>query len=184
MIHSKIKKNAESALSKAKRIETTSDEMQEQISSYLAECTKHELSLESSRGASAMMRIVNELESIGDSSFNLFLQVERLKSDLEFDNDMDSQVLELHELVMEFINWNHSFITKNIEPMTSQNLDKSIKYENRIDDMRNKFLDISRNRISKGSNPKAELLFMDIIKHLEHIGDYSLNISQALEQAN
>ena len=28
--------------------------------------------------------------------------------------------------------------------------------------------------------PKTELLFIDIIKHLEHIGDYSLNISQAL----
>ena len=53
-----------------------------------------------------------------------------------------------------------------------------------IDDMRNKLLDSSRDRLSKGSKPKAELLFMDIIKHLEHIGDYSLNISQALEQTN
>ena len=51
-----------------------------------------------------------------------------------------------------------------------------------IDDLRNKLLDSSRDRLSKGSDPKSELLFMDIIKHLEHIGDYSLNISQALEQ--
>ena len=27
-----------------------------------------------------------------------------------------------------------------------------------------------------------DLLFLDIVKHLEHIGDFSLNISQALEQ--
>ena len=68
--------------------------------------------------------------------------------------------------------------------MTYQDLDKSIKYEEEIDNLRNKFLDTSRERLSTGSNPKAELLFLDIVKHLEHIGDYSLNISQALEQIN
>ena len=36
-------------------------------------------------------------------------ELERLEGDLKFDNEMDSQVLELHGLVMEFINWNHSW---------------------------------------------------------------------------
>ena len=83
---------------------------------------------------------------------------------------------------MEFVNWNSSFITNNIASMTKKDLGKSIKYENEIDEIRNNLLDSSRNRLSSGFNPKAELLFMDMIKHLEHIGDYSLNISQALEQ--
>ena len=48
--------------------------MQEEISNYLAECTKHELSVSSAKSASDMIRIVNELESVGDSIFNLFLQ--------------------------------------------------------------------------------------------------------------
>ena len=66
--------------------------------------------------------------------------------------------------------------------MTDIDLSKSIKFERNIDNIRNKFLDSSMSRLSLESNPKAELLYMDIIKHLEHIGDYSLNISQALEQ--
>jgi phosphate:Na+ symporter len=66
--------------------------------------------------------------------------------------------------------------------MNEEELNKSISYESNIDDSRNKLLESSRNRLINGSTPKAELLFMDIIKHLEHIGDYSLNISQALEQ--
>ena len=89
---------------------------------------------------------------------------------------------EIYNDVMTFIKWNDLFIKDNIKPMTPIDLDKSINYEEMIDDKRNRLLDSSRKRLSKGSPAKAELLFMDIIKHLEHIGDYSLNISQALEQ--
>jgi len=67
------------------------------------------------------------------------------------------------------------------KPMTKKDLDKSIAYENAIDNMRNLLLDSSRKRLATGSDVRSELLFMDIVKHLEHIGDYSLNISQALQ---
>ena len=180
----KNKKNIESSLSKAKKMEDKSDQMQEEISTYLAECTKHELSLGSSKEVATMIRITNELESVGDSSLNLFLQIERLEKGLEFTEEMNNEVTDCFNMVMDFIKWNGSFITNNIKPMTEKELDEAIKYERKIDAIRNKLIDSSRKRLSKGSNPKAELLFMDIIKHLEHIGDYSLNISQALEQTN
>ena len=67
------------------------------------------------------------------------------------------------------------------EEMSDEELNKAIKYENEIDDLRNKFIDASSSRLAKDSNSKSELLFIDIIKHLEHIGDFSLNISQALQ---
>ena len=176
------KKNISQATTKARKIESRSDQMQEQICTYLAECTKHELSIESSKGAATMSRITNELESVGDSSLNLFLQIERLDNEFEFKDVMNNEITNYHELVLEFIKWNESFISQNIKSMTSQDLEKSIKYERKIDDRRNKLIDLSRKRLTEGSNAKAELLFMDIAKHLEHIGDYSLNISQALEQ--
>jgi phosphate:Na+ symporter len=97
---------------------------------------------------------------------------------------MSKEIIGLNNTVEEFIKWNSSFISDNIKPMTNKDLDQSIKYENEIDEIRNKLIDSSRNRLSKGFNPKAELIFIDIIKHLEHIGDYSLNISQALKQIN
>ena len=65
--------------------------------------------------------------------------------------------------------------------MSDDDLNKSIDYENEIDDMRNEFIDSSSIRLSKDSDAKSELIFIDIIKHLEHIGDFSLNISQALQ---
>tara|TARA_Y100000294_G_C8551925_1_gene335671 strand:+ start:150 stop:1847 length:1698 start_codon:yes stop_codon:yes gene_type:complete len=178
----KDRKNMTESVSKAKKLEYLSDQMQEQISTYLAECTKHELSFESSKGAAAMMRIAHELESVGDSTLNLFLQLARVEDGLKFDDRMNKEVLEIFNLVMKFIAWNHSFIENDIQSMTEEHLVKSMEYEKEIDDIRNQFIDLSRVRLSKGSNPKAELLFLDIVKHLEHIGDFSLNISQALEQ--
>ena len=97
---------------------------------------------------------------------------------------MNKEILDLYKLVEEFNHWNNSFISMNIKAMNEQDLAKSIKYENEIDEIRNQLLDSSQSRLSKGSDAKSELLFMDIVKHLEHIGDYSLNISQALEQNN
>ena len=178
----KNKKNISQATIKARKIESRSDQMQEQICSYLAECTKHELSIESSQGAATMSRITNELESIGDSCLNLFLQIERLEDNLNFNNRMNDETSKMYNLVITFMEWNNQFIADNIKPMTKKDLNKSIEYEKEIDLLRNQLLDSSRNRLSdEGAEPKAELLFMDIIKHLEHIGDYSLNISQSLE---
>jgi phosphate:Na+ symporter len=112
----KDRKNMTKSVSKAKKLEYLSDQMQEQISTYLAECTKHELSFESSKGAAAMMRIANELESVGDSTLNLFLQLERMEDGLKFDDRMNKEVLEIFNLVMKFIAWNHSLLKMTYNP--------------------------------------------------------------------
>jgi len=167
-------------IDKARKTEILTDQMQVEISNYLSECAKHELSVESSQNASDMIRIVNELESIADSTFNLFLITEKInKNDLS--SDMKEQIVQLYDKVREFLHWNHRFLIEDIKEMTSDDLQKSINYENKIDEMRNEFIGLSGKRLSKDSNSKSELLFIDIIKHLEHIGDFSLNISQALE---
>ena len=116
------------------------------------------------------------------SDLNLFIQIEKIGDDLELADEMNKEIIKFYNKVIEFIEWNSSFIENDIQSMTVEELGKSIEYEKEIDNIRNKLIDSSRERLSKGSKPKIELLFIDIIKHLEHIGDYSLNISQALEE--
>tara|TARA_B110000263_G_scaffold169129_1_gene147317 strand:+ start:119 stop:1786 length:1668 start_codon:yes stop_codon:yes gene_type:complete len=180
----KKEENISKSIILGRKMESTSDQMQEQISTYLAECTKHELSYSSSKEAAAMIRLTNELESIGDSCLNLFLQIEKNNEELMFTDKMNKEILQLYSMVIKFVQWNNSFIENNLKCMTDIDLNKSVEYENEIDDIRNRFIDASRERLSLESNPKGELLYIDIIKHLEHVGDYSLNISQALEQIN
>jgi phosphate:Na+ symporter len=180
----KKEKNISKSIILGRKMESTSDQMQEQISTFLSQCTKHELSYRSSKEAAAMIRLTNELESIGDSCLNLFLQIEKNNEELVFTDKMNKEILQLYSMVIKFVQWNNSFIENNLKSMTDINLNKSIEYEKEIDDIRNKFIDASRERLSLESNSKGELFYIDIIKHLEHIGDYSLNISQALEQIN
>ena len=168
------------SIDSARKKEEITDQMQVEISNYLSECSKHELSVQSSKDSSDMIRIVNELESIGDSTFNLFLITEKMDQS-SFTDEMKGQISDLYTVVKEFLLWNHKFISNDIRQMTSSDLKKSIEYENKIDEMRNNFIGLSGDRLSKDSNSKSELLFIDVIKHLEHIGDFSLNISQALE---
>ena len=168
------------SIDSARKKEEITDQMQAEISNYLSECSKHELSVQSSKDSSDMIRIVNELESIGDSTFNLFLINEKMDQS-SFTDEMKVQISDLYTVVKEFLLWNHKFVSNDIRKMTSSDLKKSIEYENKIDEMRNNFIGLSGDRLSKDSNSKSELLFIDVIKHLEHIGDFSLNISQALE---
>ena len=46
--------------------------------------------------------------------------------------------------------------------------------------MRDKLKKDARFRLQDGSDVKAELMFLDILKHFEHIGDNSLNIAKAM----
>ena len=170
----------EDSIDSARKQEVLTDQMQVEISNYLSECSKHELSVQSSKDASDMIRIVNELESIGDSTFNLFLIIEKIDK-TSLTDEMKNQISDLYSVVNEFLIWNHEFITNDMKQMSSDDLNKSIEYENKIDDMRNRFIEESGKRLGNDSNSKLELIFIDIIKHLEHIGDFSLNISQALE---
>ena len=119
--------------------------------------------------------------ALTDVYTNLFLISEKLDN-VTLSADMKDQVGKLYNKVNELIDWNHSFLSNDIKSMSVDDLNKSIQYEIEIDDMRNKFIEASSDRLAKDSNVKSELIFIDIIKHLEHIGDYSLNISQALEQ--
>ena len=169
------------SIDQARKDEDLTDRMQEEISNYLAECTKHELSEKSSKESADMIRIVNELESVGDSILNLFLINEKIDKKT-FTPEMRTQILELFNKVDNFIHWNHSFIINDMGKMTAKDLEKSIRYENEIDELRNNFIDSSSNRLTKDSNSQSELIFIDVIKHLEHIGDFALNISQALEE--
>ena len=96
--------------------------MQIEISNYLAECTKHELSSRSAKDASDMIRIVNELESIGDSTLNLFIINEKLDKNV-LTSEMKEQILELFSKVNEFIDWNQSFIINDMAVMSTKDLE-------------------------------------------------------------
>lgn len=161
-----------------KNLEDYTDQMQEQISAYLVECSKEHLTDVSASNVAAMMRIVNELESIGDSIYNLILLAQR-----RYDKKLKISKSALEELepyikqVQDFIGFLRSHLNK---PLPEADLLKALEIEQQIDKSRNTLTKSARKRLRKGGNVKSELLYIDIVRHLEHIGDYAINVAESL----
>ena len=165
---------------KVKAMEELSDQMQVEITKFLVECSKEDLSERSVMNLNAIMRIVNELENIGDSCYKLMLLTERkygsniqlhAKAMEEF-NDFASLLVESMELYKLRMN----------EHLEKQVLDLVYKLEVKMNNLRDNLKKAAQHRLQEGSNVKAELLYLDLLKHFEHIGDNNLNIAQALRQ--
>lgn len=169
-----------STVEKVKAMEELSDQMQVEITKYLVECSKEDLSERSVMNLNAIMRIVNELENIADSCYKLMLLTER-----KYDSS-----IQLHAKAMEEFNDFASLLVESMElyklrmneHLEKQVLDLVYKLEVKMNNLRDNLKKATQYRLQEGSNVKAELLYLDLLKHFEHIGDNNLNIAQALRQ--
>ena len=163
-----------------RKMEDYSDQMQEQITAYLLECTKENLNEEGRNNASAMIRIVSELESIGDSCFSLImLTVKKYKKNIPLHDNAINEIVQYSELVSEFLQFIKGHLNAHL---SKKNFEKAHELEDKIDDYRNRLRKKARNQIAEGADVKGELLYIDIVRHIERMGDYCLNIAQTLRK--
>jgi len=163
-----------------KKMEELADKMQSEISKYLVECTKEELSEINRTNVNAMLRIVHEIESISDSCYKLMILTQkRYNKELILHRKSDEEIKDYSEIITDFINFFKVNINKHLD---STGLETAYIFENKIDEYRNKLKKATQQRLQEGSEVNSELLYLDVLKNFEHIGDNSLNIAQALRQ--
>ncbi|MBN1327470.1 MAG: Na/Pi cotransporter family protein, partial [Candidatus Cloacimonetes bacterium] len=165
-----------------KRQEELTDQMQEEITRFLVECSKEDLSEQNILNLNSMIRIVNEMENIGDSCFKLMILTEKkyLKK-IKLHEKALKEFQDISELLLEFMTLYKKHINEHLE---NRVLDMAFKLERKINILRDSLKKGAQHRLQTGSNVKSELIYLDLLKHFEHIGDYSLNIAQALRQLN
>jgi phosphate:Na+ symporter len=66
--------------------------------------------------------------------------------------------------------------------VTEEELKQAFELESIINEFRRSVHKAARSRMQQGEDVRGELLFLDLIKYMEHIGDSCLNIMQALNQ--
>lgn len=163
-----------------KRREDYTDQMQEQISRVLATFSSHGATDRVTGTALALMRVVGELESIADSSFNIALTADRCRrKQIGITPEAIAELRPYAELVRDFA----GFVDIHIrESFREVDLLQAQSLERKINTQRNQLKKSARRRIQQGSDVTAELLVIDIISYLEHMGDYALNIAEAVRQ--
>lgn len=158
--------------------EELTDRMQEELSGFLAHLSMENLKTRSAENVNHLMRIVHELESIGDSCFNLLILSKRRYDKELIIPDSGLEALRPYlDTVQDYL----GFIIKHMnQHLSSEEMKQAIASEEEVDRYRNTLQKAARKRIKAGSDVKAELLYMDMVRHIEKIGDHLLNIAQAL----
>jgi phosphate:Na+ symporter len=161
--------------------EQLTDDMQEEITLFLTKSMRLPVSDNQSFNIHSSQRIAHEIESIADSCFSILLDLSKLyKKGRKIHKDALNELYAYASQVMDFLKYNELYLERKIE---KYDYNTAREMEKGIDKVRNKLRKKSRKTIEKGDEKdvRGELIFIDIVRHLEHIGDNCLNISDAIE---
>jgi phosphate:Na+ symporter len=158
--------------------ENFADEMREELTRFLIECTRQKLNYRSERHVSQLLRIIAELEDMTDDCYAVSIILARsVKKDRIFKKKEMEALVPYMGLVADFL----IFVQTHLgQTLTTEQAAYAEELENRIDKSRNKLRKLGRKRIEAGENVKTELLFIDLVRRIERLGDYCYNIAEAL----
>lgn len=172
-------KKSSKLIKKIKKYEEITDRFEVEISEYLRKISQNNLSKKSSSEVHAILRIIDNLESIGDICFQISqLHEKRLEDKLKMSSKMDLKLLAIIQLVMDGLkvmneNLNNNYGQINLE--FAQGIEDSInemrrnlRKENLVAIRENKY-DYSIANYYKG-----------IFNRVERIGDYMHDVSCAI----
>lgn len=165
---------------KIKETEALTDQMQVEITRYLQSTAKENLGEANYNNLNFLMRIVHELENIADSNYNISKAIQhKYDKRIQLNDRAMLDISKLTTLTKTFLQHMRANIVSNID---AEELQKGIEQEEVINELRRSIHKEARSRMQKGSDVRSELLFLDLVKYLEHIGDNCLNVMQAQNQ--
>lgn len=154
------------------------DQMQEQLTKYLLRCEQMNIDDKTRSNINVMIAITSELESMSDDCLSIGVYIKRMTEKQYFfpKEDFD-RLLPYLELARELL----QFIYKNInKELTHDQLEFANEIESQIDKERKALKKIARTRLESGANVKAELLYIDLVRQIEKIGDRCFSIAEQL----
>ena len=160
------------------KYEGISDNMEVEIANYLNKVTEGHLSPESKTQIRYMIREVGELESIGDSCFNLARTINQKHTKNEHFTDVQKEhIRHMFELCNNALSHMQKVLDDN-EGLVDAN--ESLNMENEINNYRNQLKESNLSDIDQHHyNYQAGIQYMDIINECEKLGDYVINVVEA-----
>ena len=165
--------------SRVEKYENISDNMELEIANYLNQVSEGRLSSESKLQIRAMLREVTEIESIGDSCYNLARTINRKR---QTNQDFTKKQYEHIHFMMKLTDDALAQMIVVVEKPEHQSIDinKSFNIENEINNYRNQLknqniLDVN----NKEYDYQMGVYYMDIIAECEKLGDYVVNVVEA-----
>lgn len=154
--------------------------MQEEITGFLVECSRENVSEQTATNLNGMVRIAAQLESIADTSNKLIkLAEQKAEKEIKLNDALMGEIEEYAKMVSEFLSFNKAHLRNHL---SEEEYTRATEMEEKINAYQKRYKKASQKRLRTGSAVKAELFYLDVLRHLEHIGDFSLALSQALSE--
>jgi len=162
------------------KYENISDHMEIEIANYLTLVAEGRLSSESKEEIRIMLRAVSEIESIADSCNNLARTIKhRNEGKSVFTDKQNHSIDRIFEMVTKALYQMNSILKK--PELTHDDINPSYNIENEINNYRNL---LKQHNVEDINNKEYQyqdgVYYMDIVSEAEKLGDYVLNVVQAV----
>ncbi len=178
LLHTKNENDFTKLFSRIEKYENISDNMEVEIANYLNRVSDGRLSSESKLQIRSMLREVTELESIGDSCYNLARTVNR-----KYRDNIDFTPKQ-YEHIRQMFQFTDDALSQMIKILGDDNrsvdVNQTFNIENEINNYRNQLktqnvVDVNNKEYSY----QMGVHYMDLIGECEKLGDYVVNVVEA-----
>ena len=163
------------------KYEEISDRIEYEIASFLNAVSEGEISESTSYKIKAMYKIIGELESLGDSGESISRILSRRNvHNKAFDQETVKKLNAMVDLVDNA--YNVMIVNLNLaEKGELEEISNAYAAEDRINVLRDNLREEEINSLENNrKNYQTSVYYMDIVSELEKMGDFMINISQAL----
>lgn len=165
---------------KLEHYEQITDKIEFEIAKYLNNISEGELSEESGRRIQAMYKIISELESIGDSGFNIGRVLQRRNI---HNKSFDPTMIKKLNYMLDLLDKGFEIMISNMDLGYTKlhNISNAQDIEQDINEYRNNLKE--EHLLNLENNTYGYLTgvyYMDLVGECEHVGDYMINISEAI----
>jgi phosphate:Na+ symporter len=163
-------------------LEELSDKLEYEIAGFLSNVSTGNLTEEEAEQVKVLYRVIGELESLGDSGENISRILERERvHNRKFDDDSISKILTLSSKVEK----GYDVMVENLKNATTlegvKDISNAYASEDDINETRNKLREEGILQIEHHTGNYQSLnYFLDMIAELEAMGDFMINVSQAI----
>nr|WP_230580817.1 Na/Pi cotransporter family protein [Xylanibacter ruminicola] len=168
--------------SRIEKYENITDSMEMEIAAYLNKVSEGRLSDASKTQIQKMLRQISELESIGDSVYNLGRTLNRHRQNCH-DDFTDTQLQHMHTMLGlvdgALVEMQKRIAAPVSRPTTSYNI------ENEINNYRTQLKNQNLHDVNSGLyGYQLGVFYVDFISECEKLGDYVINVVQAGKSFN
>lgn len=165
---------------KLEHYEQVTDRIELEIAKFLNEVKDGVISDESGRRIQAMFKIISELESVGDSGFNIARILQRRNiHNMKFDEQMIKKL----NYMIELLERGFDAMIYNLKKGYTQinDIANAQDIETDINEYRNNLKEEHLlNLENKTYSYLTGVYYMDLVNECEHVGDFMINISEAI----